>query len=86
MKRLGWVNHSFPSLEDVLGAANDQLCKNVVACFLMKFWIEGEGWALAFDEAAAGTHVVHCGFSLVDFSSFFLFVFCVAYDFVYFIS
>ena len=75
MKRLGWVNHSFPSLEDVRGAANDRLCKNVVARFLMKFWTEGEGRALAFDEAAAGTHEVHCGFSLVDFSSFFPFSF-----------
>ena len=86
MKRLGWVNHSFPILEDVRGAANDRLCKNVVACFLMKFWIKGEGRALAFDEAAAGTHEVRCGFSLVGFSSFFPFSFYVAYDFVYFVS
>ena len=75
MKRLGWVNHSFPSLEDARGAPNDRLCKNVVARFLMKFWIEGEGQALAFDKAAAGTHEVRCGFSLVGFSSFFLSLF-----------
>ena len=36
----------------------------------MKFLIEGEGWALAFDEAMAGTHEVRWGFSLVVFSSF----------------
>ena len=58
LKRLGRVNHNFPSLEDVRGAANDRLCKNVVARFLTKFWIEGEGRALAFDEAAVGTHMV----------------------------
>ena len=76
MKRLGRVNHGFPSLEDVRGAASDRLCKNVVAHFLMKFWIEGEGRALAFDEAAAGTHEVRWGFSLVVFSSFFAFLCC----------
>ena len=75
MKRLGQVNHSFPILEDVRGATNDWLCKNVVACFLTKFWVEGEGQALAFDEAVAGTHEVRCGFSLVSFSSFFLSLF-----------
>ena len=54
--------------------------------FLMKFWIEGEGRALAFDEVVAGTHEVCCGFSLVDFSSFFPFSFYVAYDLVDFVS
>ena len=49
----------------------------------MKFWIEGEGRALAFDEAAAGTHEVRWVFSLVVFS---FPPFNVAYDFVYFIS
>ena len=58
LRRHGQVNHSFPILEDVRGAANDRLCKNVVARFLMKFWTEGEGRALAFDEAATGTHEV----------------------------
>ena len=86
LKRLGRVNHRFLSLEDVQGAANDRLCKNVVARFLMKFWIKGEGRALAFDEAVAGTHEVHCGFSLVGFSSFFPFSFYVAYDLVDFVS
>ena len=86
MKRLGRVNHSFPSLEDVRGAANDRLCKNVVTRFLTKFWIEGEGQALAFDKATAGTHEVRCVFSLVGFSSFLPFSFYVAYDFVYFVS
>ena len=56
LKRLGRVNHNFLSLEDVWGGANDRLCKNVGARFLMKFWIEGEGQVLAFDEVAAGTH------------------------------
>ena len=70
MKKLGWVNHNFPSLEDMRGAANDRLCKNVVMHFLIKFWIEGKGRALAFDEAAASTHEVHWGFSLLFFSSF----------------
>ena len=65
LKRLGRVNHNFPSLEDVRGAANDWLCKNVVARFLTKFWIEGEGRALAFDEVVAGTHEVRWGFSLI---------------------
>jgi hypothetical protein len=37
----------------------------------MKFWIEGEGQALAFDEAAVGTHEVHCGFVVVVVFSFF---------------
>ena len=43
----------------------------------MKFWIGGKGRALAFDEAAAGTHEVRYGFSLVVvFRSFpFLFLF-----------
>ena len=36
----------------------------------MKFWIEGEGQALAFDEAVAGTDEVHWGFSLVVLPSF----------------
>ena len=75
LKRLERVNHNFPSLEDVWGAANDRLCKNVVARFLMKFWIKGEGRALAFDEAAASTHKVCCCFSLGGFSSFFLSLF-----------
>ena len=75
LKRLGWVNHNFPSLEDVWGAANDRLCKNVVARFLTKFWIEGEGRALAFDEASAGTHEVRCGFSLVVVCRSFPFLF-----------
>ena len=75
MKRLGCVNHGFPSLEDVRGAACDWLCKNVVVRFLMKFWIEGEGRALAFDEAAAGTHEVRCGFSLVVVCRSFPFLF-----------
>ena len=70
MKRLGRVNHGFPSLEDVRGAASDWLCKNVVERFLTKFWIEGEGQALAFDNAVASTHKVCWGFSLVVFSSF----------------
>lgn len=38
--------------------SGDQLCKNVAAWFLMKFWMEGEGQALAFNEAALGTHEV----------------------------
>ena len=54
--------------------------------FLTKFWIEGEGRALAFDEVDAGTHEVRCGFSLVGFSSFFPFSFYVAYDLVDFVS
>ena len=86
MRRHGQVNHSFPILEDVRGAANDRLCKNVVARFLTKFWIEGEGEALAFDKATAGTHEVRCVFSLVGFSSFFPFSFYVAYDLVDFVS
>ena len=53
---------------------------------MTKFWIEGEGRALAFDEVDAGTHEVRCGFSLVGFSSVFPFSFYVAYDFVYFVS
>ena len=85
MKRLGRVHHNFLSLEDVWGAASDWLCKNVVVHFLTKFWIEGVGRALAFNEAAVGTHKVCWGFSLVVFSSFSPF-FYVAYDFVYFVS
>ena len=76
LKRLGRVNHNFPSLEDVWGAANDRLCKNVVARFLTKFWIEGESQALAFDEAAVGTLKVCWIFSLVIFSSFFTLFLC----------
>ena len=83
LKRLGRVNHNFPSLAKVRGAANDRLCKNVVTRFLMKFWIEGEGRALAFDEAVVGTHEVRWVFSLVVFS---FPLFYVAYDFVYFVS
>ena len=70
LKRLGRVNHNFPSLVDVQVVANDRLCKNVVVRFLTKFWIEGEGQALAFDNAVASTHKVCWGFSLVVFSSF----------------
>ena len=42
----------------------------------MKFSIEGEGQALVFDKAVAGTHEVHWGFSLVfsSFSPFFMFL------------
>ena len=86
MKRLGRVNHGFPSLEDVRGVVSDRLCKNVVARFLMKFWIEGEGRSLAFDEVVAGTHEVPCGFSLVVFFRSFPFLFCSTYDFVHFVS
>ena len=43
LKRLGRVNHNFPSLENVRGAANDRLSKNVVTYILTKFWIEGKG-------------------------------------------
>ena len=86
MKRLGCVNHGFPSLEDVRGVASDRLCKNVVARFLMKFWIEGEGRALASDETVAGTHEVHCGFCLVVVFCSFPFLFYSTYDFVYFVS
>ena len=86
MKRLGWVNHSIPNLEDVQGTANDQLCKNIIACFLTKFWIEGEGRALAFDEMVAGTHEVCCGFSLMLFFCSFPFLFYSTYDFVHFVS
>ena len=86
MKRLGLVSHGFPSLEDVRGAASDRLCKNVVAHFLMKFWIEGEGRALAFDEMVAGTHEVCCGFSLMLFFCSFPFLFYSTYDFVHFVS
>jgi len=51
----------------------------------MKFSIEGEGQALIFHKAVAGTHEVCWGFSLVVFSSLSPF-FYVAYDFVYFVS
>jgi hypothetical protein len=37
LKRLWWVNHNFPSIDDVRAAAEDRHCKNVVARFLMKF-------------------------------------------------
>ena len=43
LKRLGHVNHNFPSVEEVQGATNDQACKNVCARFLKKFWMEGGG-------------------------------------------
>ena len=76
LKRLRRVNHNFPSLEDVQGAANDWLYKIVVAHFLTKFWIEGVGWALVFDEAAVGTHEVCWGFSLVVFLPFPPFLCC----------
>jgi hypothetical protein len=55
---LGRVNHNFPSLDDVQGASGDQLCKNVVARFLTKFWMDDRGRALAFDEAASGANEV----------------------------
>ena len=37
LKRLGCVNHNFPSVDDVQGASKDCLCKNVDARFLTKF-------------------------------------------------
>ena len=52
----------------------------------MKFGIDGEGWAPAFDEAAAGTHEVRCGFSLVVVFCSFPFLFYSTYDFVHFVS
>lgn len=55
----GAINHNFPSVNDVRGASKDRLCKNVIVRFLMKFWIEGEGRALAFGEAVTGTHGVY---------------------------
>ena len=45
-------------MDDVRGT-KDCLCKNVVVGFLMKFWMEGEGQALAFGEATTGTHEVY---------------------------
>jgi len=54
LKRLGRVNHNYPSQEDVLGAANDRLCRNVVARFLMKFLIEAGGDSLAGAMAERG--------------------------------
>lgn len=43
LRRLGHVNHTFPSVEDVQGAVEDRSCKNVCAWFLKKFWMEGGG-------------------------------------------
>lgn len=37
LKKLGRVNHNFPSVEDVRGAAEHRACKNVCARFLKKF-------------------------------------------------
>ena len=62
LKKLGHVSHNFPSVDDVHGASGDRICKNVVAWFLTKFWMEGRGRALAFSEAASGTHEVYSGF------------------------
>jgi hypothetical protein len=52
LKRLGHINHTFPSVEDVQGVVEDRSCKNLCARFLKKFWMEGGGRALAFGEAA----------------------------------
>jgi hypothetical protein len=41
LKRLGCVSHNFPSVDDVRWAAEDCYCKNVVARFFTKFWMEG---------------------------------------------
>ena len=37
LKKLGHVNHNFPSVDDVRGISKDRHCKNVVVRFLMKF-------------------------------------------------
>jgi hypothetical protein len=70
LKKLGHVSHNFPSIDDVRSASRDCLCKNVVARFLMKFWMEGGGRALAFSEEASGTHEVYWGFCVIAFCSF----------------
>lgn len=59
LKRLGRVNHNFPSIDDVRGASKDRLGKNVDTRFLMKLWMEGEGRSLAFGEAVTGTQEVY---------------------------
>lgn len=59
LKKLGRVNNSFPSVDDVRGASSDRLCKNIVTRYLMKFWMEGRGRALAFSEAVSSTHEVY---------------------------
>lgn len=37
IKRLGHVNHNFPSVDDVRGATKDQASKNACVRFLKKF-------------------------------------------------
>lgn len=61
LKKLGHVSHNFPSVNDVRGASGGHLCKNIVAWFMTKFWMEGGGRALAFSEVALGTHEVYVG-------------------------
>ena len=59
LKRLGRINHNFPSIDNVRVASKDRLCKNVDARFLTKFWMEGEDRSLAFGEAMTGTQEVY---------------------------
>jgi uncharacterized membrane protein len=52
--------HKFSSVDDVRGAVKDPLCKNMVSCFLERFWAKG-GWAIASDMDVAGTQEVTFG-------------------------
>lgn len=57
MKAVTRPPHKFPKVDDVRGAINDDLCKNVVSRFLKRFWEKG-GRTLALEISIAGTREV----------------------------
>lgn len=58
LKKIKRVNHVFPDVDDVRRSKDDNVCINVVNRFLKRFWMDGGGRALAFEEAAEATRLV----------------------------
>lgn len=66
LKRLGKVNHFPPTVDDVQRSAQDRACLNMARSFLKRFWVDGRGRVLAFEEAAKATWEVKCFFLVVS--------------------
>lgn len=60
LKKIKRVNHVFPDIDDVRKSKDDNIFKNVANCFLKRFWMDGGGRVLAFEEAAEATRQVSC--------------------------
>lgn len=58
LKKVRWPNHVFPMVGEVRSSKMDSACKNVAIHFLTRFWMDGGGHVLAFEEAAEATRKV----------------------------